>query len=281
MVKKFLKAVLTGIFLVLIPACNKSDQKKVVSRGKPKISLKQKFSKKEESQISQNRPEDLELLALECTKEFKYKEAADVYAHLQSIVQEPELKANANFNQGKSLFLSGDYEKSALVLNKFAADFPENKNCSEARYLSLVSKYNCAKKVNLGLDQRAIEDVSKLAQSLAKDEALISKRVEIASIAQDCKERLCSKEIEKFELYLRISDFVSAKNRLCKIKEEYADLSNDFAPRMLYLESKLAKASGDQDSAKELVMKLVDQHADSRFAKMARSSFDGFFSRLA
>jgi outer membrane protein assembly factor BamD (BamD/ComL family) len=149
--------------------------------------------------------------------------------------------------------------------------YPGDSREQEAKFLSLTALYNYSKSIAVECDSSETNNVISMCKKLLNDEGMSNKNEQIAAILKHCQERLINKDVAVFESYVRRDKLEAAATRLAKIKDAYNEQAQELAPRIAYLECKLASAANNDAKARECLELLEDQYAESKYAKMAAS----------
>jgi len=202
---------------------------------------------------------------LSLLKENKHSKASEEFGKI--FFQHPgnNLTPQAELMQAYSLFLSGEYEEVADILDTFIKLHPMHTDIAYAYYLKALSYYMQISNIYLdqsktNLAKQAFEDVIKRfpTTKYAIDSSL---KIDLVN------DHLAGKEMEVGRYYLKKNNPISAIARFQSIIKEYQSTSH--APEAIYRLVECHIMLGLNDEAKKYASVLGHNYPDSKWYKYA------------
>jgi outer membrane assembly lipoprotein YfiO len=153
----------------------------------------------------------------------------------------------------------------------FSRMYPTDARSEFAQFQSINSKFQLSREINDDCDSSDTKEAIKQCADYLTREMSQSFKTEVSSIKATCEERLLDKEIHVYNSYLRRGKYQSAQHRLDYLKEHFLPVNSELAPRILFLECKLAERKNDRDIAIKHLESLINTYPTSQFTRMAES----------
>jgi len=222
----------------------------------------------------QKSPEELssEELKPKITAALDKKQKNTALIYLESLVtQHPD---DQNISAYKLMladlyFAKGRYPESYELYSHFHEMYPSDKRAEYAFYRAILAQYH--QTLPRDCDATMTEKTRKLCTDYLNNELYFGYRKDVVDIDRTCCQKLIDKEVSTYNFYLRQGRLQSAENRLAHLRKTYLAESDDLEPRLLYLESKLAKQQKTFDILNEKTSLLIEKYPDSGFTRMAKN----------
>lgn len=166
-------------------------------------------------------------------------------------------------------FKSGKYQSSCELYENFNQFYPSDTRAEYSKYRAVLAKFY--QTLRSDCDQTPTEETTKLCQEYMQNPEYKKYRTDVSDIQNTCEHKLIDKEIYVYDFYLNRGEYAAAKNRLKYLKENYLTKKSSLEPRLLYLESKLAKKEKDIAHAKNILDKLNKQFPESQYTTMTHA----------
>ncbi len=146
--------------------------------------------------------------------------------------------------------------------------YPADQKAEYASYKAILSKYY--QTLRTDCDSTATEQTLRLCKGHLQNPTYINYQKDVSDIENTCRKKIVDKEVYVYNFYLREGKVQSARNRLKYLREEHLPKSVSLEPRLLYLESKLAKHEKNLDLMQEKMKHLAVSYPNSQYTRMAR-----------
>lgn len=160
----------------------------------------------------------------------KYRKAADVFDHLNLLVQGLPQEDTVSFYHGLCNFKYGDYPTAETILAKFIEVYPRSAFHTEAQYLRIKCLYDDTYRYEL--DQTP----TRKAMAVISEFMYENPQSEYYSVCKDMMadlmERLERKSFESAKLYYTMEDYKAARYALKNVLKENAE--NQYREDVLY-----------------------------------------------
>jgi outer membrane assembly lipoprotein YfiO len=165
---------------------------------------------------------------------------------------------------------NGRYEAAHKMYEHYSKLYPSDPQAEYAQFNALKAKFYKTLKVAYDCDSQDAEKTIALCEDYLKQEDKKQYRNDVKDILHTCQTRLVDKEVYVFNNYIRHGQYKSAQNRLDDIKNQWASKDiPDLAPRVMYLECKLANEQSNVAVVEQTFEKMLEKYPDSQFTRMA------------
>lgn len=212
----------------------------------------------------------------------KFKKAADLFDHLNLLVQGLPQEDTVAFYHGLSNFKYGDYSTAETILAKFIEVYPRSPFFVEAQYLRIKCLYDDTYRYELDQTptRKAMSIISEFMYSNPQSEYYPVCK----SMMADLMERLERKSYESAKLYYTMEDYKAARHALKNVLKENAD--NQYRENVLYytaLASYKYAYNSIEEKQKERFLDFIDdyynfisEYPESKY----RKELDGLFGKV-
>jgi outer membrane protein assembly factor BamD len=212
----------------------------------------------------------------------KFKKAADLFDHLNLLVQGLPQEDTVAFYHGLSNFKYGDYSTAETILAKFIEVYPRSPFFVEAQYLRIKCLYDDTYRYELDQTptRKAMSIISEFMYSNPQSEYYPVCKDMMA----DLMERLERKSFESAKLYYTMEDYKAARHALKNVLKDNAD--NQYRESVLYytaLASYKYAYNSIEEKQKERFLDFIDdyynfisEYPESKY----RKELDGLFGKV-
>ncbi len=164
------------------------------------------------------------------------------------------------------------YEAAQELYNHYQQMYPSDIHAEYTRYRSILSQFN--QTLRTDCDQEPTKKTINLCLNYLENNPDISYKQDVVDIKKTCEYKLIDKEIYIFNFYLKQKKYDAAEKRLTFLAKNQLIKHPDIAPRLVYLECKLAKKMNKADKVKEHLQELDTQFPESQYTRMAHSMLE-------
>lgn len=210
----------------------------------------------------------------------KYRKAADIFDHLNLLVQGLPQEDTVSFYHGLSNFRYGDYQTAETILAKFVEVYPRSPFHTEAQYLRIKCLYDDTHRYEL--DQTPTRKAMMVISEFMYENPQSEYYPVCKEMMADLMERLERKSFESAKLYYTMEDYKASRHALKNVLKENAE--NQYREDVLYYTAmssyKYALNSIDEKK-KERYLDFVDdyynfisEYPESKYRKELDSLFE-------
>lgn len=220
--------------------------------------------------------------ALDYFEKGKFKKAADLFDHLNLLVQGLPQEDTVAFYHGLCNFRYGDYETAETILAKFIEVYPRSPFHTEAQYLRIKCLYDDTYRYELDQTptRKAMAVISEFMYEYPQSEYYPVCK----DMMDDLLERLERKSFESAKLYYTMEDYKAARYALKNVLKDNAD--NRYRESVLYytaMSSYKYAQNSIESKQKERYLDFIDdyynfisEYPESKF----RKELDGLFGKV-
>ena len=212
----------------------------------------------------------------------KYKKAADIFDHLNLLVQGLPQEDTVSFYHGLCNFKYGDFETAEASLAKFIEMYPRSAFNTEAKYLRIKCLFD--ETLRYELDQTPTRKAMAIITEFMYENPQSEYYPVCKNMMDELMERLERKSFESAKLYYTMEDYLAARHSLKNVLKENAD--NRYREDVLYYTAmasyKYAHNSVEQKQ-KERFLDFIDdyfnfisEYPESKY----RKEVDGLYAKV-
>ena len=197
--------------------------------------------------------------AFEYFNQGKFKKAADVFDHLNLLVQGLPQEDTVSFYHGLSNFKYGDYETAEAALAKFIDVYPRSVFSVEAKYLRIKCLFD--ETLRYELDQTPTRKAMKVISEFMYENPESEYYPVCKDMMDELMERLERKSLESAKIYYTMEDYQAARYALKNVLKENAD--NRYREDVLYytaLASYKYALNSIKEKQKERYLDFIDDY---------------------
>ena len=194
-------------------------------------------------------------------------------AHLEQLIaQYPENKDVFEYKlMLADLYLkAGRLDASYKLYRNYSKMYPSDAKAEYATYKAILSKFYQTLKVSKKCDDTDAHKTMKRCKQYLETPTYRQYRADVRDIHYTCERRLIDKEVYVFNTYLRLKQFQSAQNRIDNLRTKFSEKHPSLEAHLLYLEGRLAQKQDKKDVVQERVEKLLAEHPESQYTRMAQ-----------
>ncbi len=212
----------------------------------------------------------------------KYKKAADMFDHINLLVQGLPQEDTVAFYHGLSNFRYGDYSTAETILAKFIEVYPRSVFHTEAQYLRIKCLYDDTYRYEL--DQTPTRKAMAVISEFMYENPQSEYYPVCKDMMADLMERLERKSFESAKIYYTMEDYKAARYALKNVLKDNAD--NQYRESVLYytaLSSYKYAYNSIEEKQKERYLDFIDdyynfisEYPESKF----RNELDDLFAKV-
>ena len=197
--------------------------------------------------------------AFEYFNQGKFKKAADVFDHLNLLVQGLPQEDTVSFYHGLCNFKYGDYETAEAALAKFIEVYPRSAFTIEAKYLRIKCLFD--ETLRYELDQTPTRKAMAVISEFMYENPESEYYPVCKGMMDELMERLERKSLESAKIYYTMEDYQAARYALKNVLKENAD--NRYREDVLYytaMASYKYAFNSVKDKQKERYLDFIDDY---------------------
>jgi outer membrane protein assembly factor BamD len=197
--------------------------------------------------------------AFEYFNQGKFKKAADVFDHLNLLVQGLPQEDTVSFYHGLCNFKYGDYETAEAALAKFIEVYPRSAFTIEAKYLRIKCLFD--ETLRYELDQTPTRKAMAVISEFMYENPESEYYPVCKGMMDELMERLERKSLESAKIYYTMEDYQAARYALKNVLKENAD--NRYREDVLYytaMASYKYALNSVKDKQKERYLDFIDDY---------------------
>lgn len=197
--------------------------------------------------------------AFEYFNQGKFKKAADVFDHLNLLVQGLPQEDTVSFYHGLCNFKYGDYETAEAALAKFIEVYPRSAFTIEAKYLRIKCLFD--ETLRYELDQTPTRKAMAVISEFMYENPESEYYPVCKGMMDELMERLERKSLESAKIYYTMEDYQAARYALKNVLKDNAD--NRYREDVLYytaMASYKYALNSVKDKQKERYLDFIDDY---------------------
>lgn len=189
----------------------------------------------------------------------KYRKAAEIFDHLNLLVQGLPQEDTVSFYHGLSNFRYGDYQAAETILAKFIEVYPRSAFHTEAQYLRIKCLYDDTYRYEL--DQTPTKKAMGVISEFMYENPQSEYYPVCKEMMADLMERLERKSYESAKLYYIMEDYKASRHALKNVLKDNAE--NQYREDVLYyiaMSSYKYAYNSIEEKQKERFLDFIDDY---------------------